>query len=157
MRAALAVYLSSAVPPLRAARALQLVARPSAPLALENAASRAMGQALSLLPPPLRPGRRGVAAAAKVGKAAIDRPAEEDPDLWWVLGAYRMLLAAMRMRTIRRRVLLGGGQLVLLVSPPPLAAHNLRPCMPWLQDDLRAGQPGAAVRRQPPQRGLHGG
>lgn len=40
----------------------------------------AMGQALSLLPPPLRP--RGVAAAAKVGKA-VDRPAEEDPDLWW--------------------------------------------------------------------------
>ncbi|KAI7835641.1 hypothetical protein COHA_010472 [Chlorella ohadii] len=45
-----------------------------------------MGQALSLLPPPLRPGRRGVAAAAKVGKAAIDRPAEEDPDLWMICG-----------------------------------------------------------------------
>ncbi len=151
MRAALAVALSSAVPPLRAARALQLVARPAAPLALENAASRAMGQALSLLPPPLRPGRRGVAAGAKVGKAAIDRPAEEDPDLWWALGAHRMLLAAMRTRTICCRHL-GGRQLVLLMLKP-----NLRPWMPSLQDDLRAGQPRAAVRGQPPQRGLHGG
>ncbi|EFN50980.1 hypothetical protein CHLNCDRAFT_141630 [Chlorella variabilis] len=47
-----------------------------------------MGQALSLLPPPL--GRRGAAAAAaaktKAGKASIDRPGEEDPDLWMVCG-----------------------------------------------------------------------
>lgn len=81
MRAALAVALT--VPPLRAARALQLAARPAVSPALENSTSRAMGQALSLLPPPLRPGRRGV--AAKASKAAIDRPGEEDPDLWWVL------------------------------------------------------------------------
>lgn len=83
MRAALAVALASAVRPLRAARALQLVARPAASPTLGVTSSNAMGQALSLLPPPL--GRRGAAAKAKAGRAAIDRPGEEDPDLWWVL------------------------------------------------------------------------
>ena len=85
MRAALAVAQCAAASaaPLRAARALHLAARPAAAVPLASP----MGQALSLLPPPLRPpGRRGAAAAAKAGKAAIDRPGEEDPDLWWVPG-----------------------------------------------------------------------
>lgn len=43
-----------------------------------------MGQALSLLPPPL--GRRSVAARAKAARAPIDRPGEEDPDLWMICG-----------------------------------------------------------------------
>lgn len=80
MRALLcAAAVTAAAPP--AVRALQLAARPlsrpaAAPL---SALGSPMGQALSLLP-----GRRGAAAkAAKAGKAAIDRPAEEDPDLWW--------------------------------------------------------------------------
>lgn len=80
MRAALAVaQCAAAAAPLRAARTTFHLARPAAAVSL----SSPMGQALSLLPPPLRPpGRRGAAAAAKAGKAAIDRPGEEDPDLW---------------------------------------------------------------------------
>jgi hypothetical protein len=46
--------------------------------------SGTMGQALSLLPPPL--GSRAVAAKAKAGRASIDRPGEEDPDLWMICG-----------------------------------------------------------------------
>ncbi len=47
-----------------------------------------MGQALSLLPLPGRGQRREVAAAAKA-RPSMDRPAEEDPDLWWVLQGAR--------------------------------------------------------------------
>lgn len=59
-------------------RALHAVPSPTAPPAAALAVR--MGAALSLLP---GRGRRGAAAAAgKGGSRAMDRPEEEDPDLW---------------------------------------------------------------------------
>lgn len=135
MRAALAVALTSAVPPLRAARTLQLTARPAVPLALENSTSRAMGQALSLLPPPLRPGRRGV--AAKASKAAIDRPNEEDPDLWWVLAGSCRRYVGNGMPQANELLLWAASTGAPHASP--LAPAKSLPCCP-----ARAPSPAAA-------------
>lgn len=85
MRAALGASLSQ---PVRALRLAAISLRPHLQPTPAGASGGPMGQALSLLPPPL--GRRGAAAAAaaktKAGKASIDRPGEEDPDLWMVCG-----------------------------------------------------------------------
>lgn len=77
----------------RALRSLSLAARRRPSLAppasiVGGAADGFMGQALSLLPLPGRGQRREVAAAAKA-RPSMDRPAEEDPDLWWELQGAR--------------------------------------------------------------------
>ncbi|KAL4421681.1 hypothetical protein ABPG77_001222 [Micractinium sp. CCAP 211/92] len=87
MRAVAWTLSPSAVPALRslslAARRRPSLAPPSS--IVGGAADGVMGQALSLLPLPGQGQRREVAAAAKA-RPSMDRPAEEDPDLWMICG-----------------------------------------------------------------------
>lgn len=62
------------------------IQRSDSPSSSAGTSSR-MGQVLSLLPLPGRVQRRELAAkAAAKGRAAIDRPEDEDPDLWMICG-----------------------------------------------------------------------
>ena len=77
---------------LRLIAAAPVKLQPKLPAAASRAApvvaTGAMGQALSLLQGLRRGGSSGAASssAAKAGRAAADRPAEEDPDLWMICG-----------------------------------------------------------------------